>query len=210
MSNFFHNREEILPVVRVNLKYYNDTFSNRFWYATSFYLPIQCHKHMYVTYIHNWSLHVFNRAYDLNSHNTYVMSVNFIHECRDPQIEGHSKWQIFQKLFHGKIIVFSEFYLCWEEVNEEITRCDSENTPKHLYSLSYSLGWVKLKYVFLFYPKPPNLLYLIKTVFFLLVSQKIIDYSNMFEPSWKIQRSIFTTVFIKVLFKLIFYEFWWG
>ena len=34
------------------------------------------------TYIHNWSLKPFSQDYDLASHTTHIVCVNFIHEWR--------------------------------------------------------------------------------------------------------------------------------
>ena len=44
-----------------------------------------------LTYIHNWSLKPFSQDYDLASHTTYVVCVNFIHKWRDIQFKVDSE-----------------------------------------------------------------------------------------------------------------------
>ena len=47
------------------------------------------------TYINNWSLQPFRQDYDLASHTSYVVCVNFIHECQ---------YDRFSETFHGNLI----------------------------------------------------------------------------------------------------------
>ena len=56
------------------------------------------------TYIHNWPLQPFSQDYQLVSHTTDVVCVNFIHMWRDLQFKVDSKRQILRKLFHGRLI----------------------------------------------------------------------------------------------------------
>ena len=58
-----------------------------------------------LTYIHKWSLQHFNQDFDLASHTTYVVCINFRHEWRDLQFKVDSKWQIFVQLF--MVILFT-------------------------------------------------------------------------------------------------------
>ena len=52
-----------------------------------------------ITYIHNWSLQPFSQVYNLYSHRTYVVCVNFMHGWRD-----------FWEAFHGNFIYSESFY----------------------------------------------------------------------------------------------------
>ena len=65
---------------------------------------------MYI-YIYNWSLQPLSQDYDLTSHTTYVVCVNFIHEWRQLQFKVDSERQIFEKLF-------MQFYLLPEFLPE--------------------------------------------------------------------------------------------
>ena len=47
------------------------------------------------THIHNWSLQPFSQAYDLASHDTYVVCVNFIYKWRDLKFKVDSEQQTF-------------------------------------------------------------------------------------------------------------------
>ena len=51
------------------------------------------------TYLLNWPLQPFSQYYDLASHTTHVVCVNFIHECWDLQFKVDSERQIFENLF---------------------------------------------------------------------------------------------------------------
>ena len=59
-------------------------------------------------YIH-WSLQPFSQDYDLASHTTHFVCVNFIHEWRDLQFTVDSEREIFEKLFLGKFITLRVF-----------------------------------------------------------------------------------------------------
>ena len=48
--------------------------------------------------IHNWLLQPFSQDYDLASHTTYVVCVNFIHKWRNLQFKLDSERQICEKL----------------------------------------------------------------------------------------------------------------
>ena len=75
------------------------------------------------SYTHNWSLLTFSLDYDLASHITYVVWVNFMHKWRDLQFKVDSERQIFEKLFHGNHFIYSPSFLpqiCWEKVAEKI------------------------------------------------------------------------------------------
>ena len=50
----------------------------------------------------------FNKYYDLASHTTYVVFVNFIHEWPDIKFVVDFERQIFEKLFM-EIFIYSEF-----------------------------------------------------------------------------------------------------
>ena len=60
-------------------------------------------------YIHNWPLQPFSQDYDLVSHTTYVVCVNFIHEWRDLQFKVDSERQIFEKLFMAILFTLRVF-----------------------------------------------------------------------------------------------------
>ena len=61
------------------------------------------------TYIHNWSLQPFRQDYDLVSHTTNVVCVNFIHEWRDLQFKVDSERQIFKKHFMALLFTLRVF-----------------------------------------------------------------------------------------------------
>ena len=66
-------------------------------------------SHTYIhTYIHNSPLQPFIQHYNLASHTTHVVCVNFICEWRDLQFNVDSERQIFQKLFM-LVFIYSEF-----------------------------------------------------------------------------------------------------
>ena len=52
-------------------------------------------------YNNNWPLQPLNQDYGLASH---VVCVSFIREWRDLQFNADSDRQIFEKLFHGRLI----------------------------------------------------------------------------------------------------------
>ena len=62
-----------------------------------------------IIYIHNWSLQSFSQDYDLASHTTYVVCINFIHKWRDLQFKFDFERQIFEKILHGDFIDFHSF-----------------------------------------------------------------------------------------------------
>ena len=70
-------------------------------------------------YLHNSSLQPFIQHYDLASHTTYTVCVNFIYNWWDLQFKVDSG---FWESFHSNLYLLSEFLLeiCWEEVAEEI------------------------------------------------------------------------------------------
>ena len=72
--------------------------------------------------LHNWSFQPFSLDYDLASHATYVVCVNFILDLWSLQFNVVFERQIFEKLFHGRFIYSHEFLseICWEKVVEEI------------------------------------------------------------------------------------------
>ena len=51
------------------------------------------------TCIHSWPLQSFSQHYDLASHTTHVVCINFIHKWRDLQFEDDSERQIFWVAF---------------------------------------------------------------------------------------------------------------
>ena len=63
----------------------------------------------FVTYIHNWPLQTFSQDYDLSSHTTHVVCVNFMREWRDLQFNVDSERKIFEKHFHGRFIHSQSF-----------------------------------------------------------------------------------------------------
>ena len=77
---------------------------------------------MLYTYIHNWPLQPCSQDYGLASHITHVVGVNFMRKQRELQFNVDSEQQIFEKLFHGRFILLSEFLseICWEEIGLEI------------------------------------------------------------------------------------------
>ena len=54
--------------------------------------------------IHNWPLQAFSQDYDLASYTTYAVCINFIREWLNLQSNIDSGQQIFEKLFHSKLI----------------------------------------------------------------------------------------------------------
>ena len=98
-----------------------------------------------ITYIHNWSLQPFSQVYNLYSHRTYVVCVNFMHGWRDLQFIIDSERQIFERLFMAilftprvftrnllrrsrqrNIFIFSFWCLTWY-LNSDLM----PNNPKH-------------------------------------------------------------------------------
>ena len=55
-------------------------------------------------YMHNWPLQPFSQDYNLASHTTHVLCINFIPEWRDLQFNVASERQIFEKLFNSRFI----------------------------------------------------------------------------------------------------------
>ena len=89
-------------------------------------------------FIHNSSLQSFSQEYGLASHTTHVVCVNFIHEWRDLRFNINLEWQIFEKLFHSRFILLSEFLpqICWGENADEfffsnfVLMSDLEHDPE--------------------------------------------------------------------------------
>ena len=67
--------------------------------------------------IHNWPLQPFSQDYDLDSHTTCVMCVNFIHEWLDIQFNVDFERQVLEKLFHGNCIYSQSF--CQKSVEKK-------------------------------------------------------------------------------------------
>ena len=65
---------------------------------------------MYFDYIHNWSLQPLSQDYDLVSHNTYVMCVNFIHEEHELHFKFGCELLIFEKIFMEIFYISSKFF----------------------------------------------------------------------------------------------------
>ena len=63
-----------------------------------------------------------SRNYDLASHTTHVVCVNFTRVCWDLQFNIDFERQIFGEAFSCQVYLLSEFLpeICWEEVAEEI------------------------------------------------------------------------------------------
>ena len=59
------------------------------------------------TYIRYWPLQPFSQDYGLVSNNTHVVFVNFICEWWNLQFKVDSERQIFEQLFHGRLILFT-------------------------------------------------------------------------------------------------------
>ena len=59
-------------------------------------------------HIHNWSLQPCSQDNDVASHTLYVVCVNFIQYCWDLQFKVDFERQIFEKNFHGNLILLSE------------------------------------------------------------------------------------------------------
>ena len=76
------------------------------------------------TYRHNWPLQPSSQDYGLASHTTHVECVNFIREWQNLRFNVDSERQIFEKLFHGRFILLSEFLpeIYWEK-NVEVFFC---------------------------------------------------------------------------------------
>ena len=67
-------------------------------------------RHMHA-YILNWPLYPFGQIYNLASHTTSVMYVNFIHMQRNHlQFKVDSEQLIFERLFHYNFLLMSEKY----------------------------------------------------------------------------------------------------
>ena len=92
------------------------------WQIISFISPPN--EYGYV-YIHTYIVGHYNpsvRIFDLVSHTTYVVCVNFIHKWRDLQFKVDSERQIFLRNFPWQFYLLSVFLpeICWEEIAEEI------------------------------------------------------------------------------------------
>ena len=56
------------------------------------------------------------------SHITYVVFVNFIHNCQDLQFKANFERQIFVRNFSRQFYLLAEFFpeICWGEIAKEI------------------------------------------------------------------------------------------
>ena len=93
-----------------------------YWFMSSLYSSFDDVLSLKTKYIHNWSLQRFNQVYDLASHTTYVVYINFIHEWQDSQSTPND-W--FLKSFSWQFYLLSEFFpkFCWDEFAEGIFLC---------------------------------------------------------------------------------------
>ena len=72
---------------------------------------------MFVHFTHIWSCHIERKrslqprsqAYDLATHTTHIVCVNFIRKWWDLQFNVDSEQQIFEKLSHGRFIYSQSF-----------------------------------------------------------------------------------------------------
>ena len=91
----------------------------------------QLRIHIYITYIIHTNIHktytyiqqLFSQVYNLASHITHVVCVNFIRDWRDLQFNVDSERKtFFEKLFHGNFIILLEFLpeIFGEEIAEVI------------------------------------------------------------------------------------------
>ena len=109
---------------------------------------VNSYKH---TYIHNSSLQYFSQDYDLASYTTYVVCVNFIHECLDPQF----KVELFEKLlvaFYLFLGVFCHksterpspkiYFLPWD-LNQDLR--SNKSTPSALIAAKWNFIWMEMQ-----------------------------------------------------------------
>ena len=61
------------------------------------------------TYIHIWPLQPFSQDYNLASHRTYIVCVNFIHEWQGLQFKVDSERQMFLRNYSWQIYLISDF-----------------------------------------------------------------------------------------------------
>ena len=74
------------------------------------------------TYIHSWPLQSFSLDYNLVSHTTYVVCVNFVYEARNLHFEVDYKRQIFfeKSYLSCMAIIFPLQSFCQKKVAGEI------------------------------------------------------------------------------------------
>ena len=79
----------------------------------------------------------FSQDYDLTSHNvTYVVSVNFIHEWRDPQSKSQLRMTDFQETFHDNLIYCHDFFARNVLTGSRVRNIDEEYSYFGLLELS--------------------------------------------------------------------------
>ena len=117
-----------------NGRFFEKLFNGRFIYSQSFY------QKSIPAYIHKWPLQSFSHYYDLASHTTHVVCVNFIREWLDLQFNVDSGRQIFEKLSHGRFIYFQSFsqksaerksYFIFDDWFGIRTQAFASNKPTH-------------------------------------------------------------------------------
>ena len=85
---------------------------------------LQISQYLLSTDIHTiWSLQPFSQDYELASHTTYVVCINFIHKWRDLQFKSRLRKTDFWEAFHGSCIYSQSFCrktAAGKEVVEEI------------------------------------------------------------------------------------------
>ena len=102
-----------------------------FWLRIFLYIHSEYHREKkaalspYKTYIRRYIIghnKPFSQDYGLASHTTYVVCINFIRDWQDLQSNVASERQIFEKPFHGRLYLLSEFKpkICCEVIAEEI------------------------------------------------------------------------------------------
>ena len=79
--------------------------------------PKRC-LHTYIIDRNNSSVMII----DLDSHNSYVVCVNFMHKWQDQQYKVDSERQIFWRNFPLQFYLLSEFLpaICWDEIAEKM------------------------------------------------------------------------------------------
>ena len=71
--------------------------------------------------MHSWSLQPWSEDYDIFSHTSYAVCINFMHEWQDLQFKVDFERQIFENdRFFMAIYLLSKIEICWDEVAEEI------------------------------------------------------------------------------------------
>ena len=77
-------------------------------------------------YLHNLPLQPFSQDYDQASHTTYVVCINFMHECCNLQFKVDSEGDIFEKLFI--VILFTLQSFCQKSAERK--------SPKEYFHIS--------------------------------------------------------------------------